>query len=78
MAPKRRGQERHRIPPDSAMAGVLAMLVDEREDRNKDDKKAAKTEVLLANAGLTVEDIQALTGKKPDAIRKAIQRGRAK
>jgi hypothetical protein len=59
------------------MAGVLALLVDEREHRTKEDKTAARTEVLLANAGVPVEDIVALTGKKPDAIRKAIQRARA-
>lgn len=79
MATTERGQERHQISADSALAGVLALLVDEREQRmNGDDRKPPKTEVLLANAGLSVDDIVALTGKKPDAIRKSIQRGRAK
>jgi len=59
------------------MAGVLALLVDERERRTKDDKSAAKTEVLLAKAGLAVEDIVAVTGKNAGAVRKAIQRARA-
>jgi hypothetical protein len=72
----------HRTAPhitaDAAMAGVLALLIDEREARVKDEKTAAKTEVLLANAGVPVENIQALTGKTADAIRKAIQRSGGK
>jgi DNA-directed RNA polymerase specialized sigma24 family protein len=58
------------------MTGVLTLLIDEREARTKEDRESAKTEVLLARAGIPVEDIAALTGKKPDAIRKAVQRAR--
>jgi hypothetical protein len=61
---------------DAAMAGILALLVDDREHRAKEDKSEAKTEVLLANAGVSVEGIATLTGKKPDAVRKSIQRAR--
>ena len=78
MASNSRGREQYRIPAESAMAGVLALLIDEREQRTQGDREAAKTEVLLANAGLSVEDIVALTRKKPDAIRKSIQRARAR
>jgi hypothetical protein len=78
MASNLRGREQHRVPMDAAMAGILALLIDEREQRTKGDREAAKTEVLLANAGLAVEDIVSLTRKKPDAVRKTIQRGRAK
>lgn len=79
MAPTRQRQERPQISADSALAGILALLVDEREQRlNGDDRKPPKTEILLANAGLSVDDIVALVDKKPDAIRKSIQRGRAK
>lgn len=60
------------------MSGVLALLVDEREQRVGSDRDAAKTEVLLANAGLSVDDIEALTGKNAGAIRKAIQRARVR
>jgi DNA-directed RNA polymerase specialized sigma24 family protein len=68
-------------PPDQAtvMAGVLAILVAEREERlnGTDEKnKPAKTEVLLANAGLSANDIAQLMGKNLDGVRKAIQRGR--
>jgi DNA-directed RNA polymerase specialized sigma24 family protein len=78
MAVTRHSRSVDPIGADVAMAGVLALLVDEREARVKEDKTVAKTEVLLANVGLSVDDIQALTGKKSDAIRKTIQRGRAK
>jgi DNA-directed RNA polymerase specialized sigma24 family protein len=60
------------------MAGVLALLVDERERHVKADREASKTEVLLSNAGLSIEDIQAASGKNPGAIRKTIQRARAR
>ena len=77
MAATRRGANKSGISADTATAGVLALLVDEREHRSKEEKSEAKTEVLLANAGVSVEDIVALTGKKPGAVRKTIQRGRA-
>ena len=78
MAPNRKGRERHQIPAESATAGVLALLVDEREERARESRPARGTEVLLADAGLSVEDIVAVTGKNSDAVRKAIQRGRVK
>ena len=65
--------------PASVMAGVLAILVAEREERLNgiDDKhKPAKTEVLLANAGLTATEIAQIMGKNLAAVQKAIQRGR--
>lgn len=67
--------------PDAAkaMAGVLALLVAEREDRlNGSDQKykPAKTEVLLASAGLTAAEIALVMGKSPGAVQKAIERGR--
>ncbi len=77
MAPNRKGKEWHGISTETAIAGVLALLVDDREHRAKENKSDAKTEVLLANAGVSIEDIVVLTGKKPDAIRKAVQRARA-
>jgi DNA-directed RNA polymerase specialized sigma24 family protein len=61
---------------DKALVGMLALLVAEREDRLSDDKDVRKTEVVLASAGLTANEIAALMGKKVDAVRKAIQRGR--
>jgi DNA-directed RNA polymerase specialized sigma24 family protein len=58
------------------MAGILALLIDERDDRTQDDKDAVKTEVLLAQAGLSIEDISTVTGKKYDTVRMAITRGK--
>lgn len=78
MAVDRRSKERHQLTTGAAAAGVLALLVDARETRIKDDKLATKTEVLLDNAGLSLDDIAAVMGKKYDAIRVSIQRSRAK
>ena len=76
MTPTNVKRERHQISPDSAMAGVLALLVDEREERTKDSKEARKTELILAEAGLTPDDIAAVMDKNVGAVRKTIQRGR--
>jgi hypothetical protein len=76
MAPTARPRIRTHLTADAALSGILALLVDEREERVKEDKSAAKTEVLLAKAGVPVENIETLTGKKADAIRKAIQRAK--
>jgi hypothetical protein len=78
MAADKLSKERHHITTAAATAGVLALLVDDREARVKDDKEATKTEVLLWNAGLSIEDIAAAMGKKYDAIRVSLQRNKAK
>ncbi|MGH2974760.1 MAG: hypothetical protein ACRDLL_07830 [Solirubrobacterales bacterium] len=77
MSPPDMKKQRHQIPSEATMAGVLALLVDEREARTKDDKEATKTEVLLAGAGLAVDDIATVMGKNAGAVRKTIQRGRS-
>jgi hypothetical protein len=56
------------------MLGVLALLIDEREQRNGNDKSAERTEVLLARVGLSADDIAAAMGKKRDAVRMMIAR----
>jgi DNA-directed RNA polymerase specialized sigma24 family protein len=61
------------------LAGLLAILVADREDRlNTSDQKyrPAKTEVVLASAGLSASEIASLMGKTSAAVQKAIQRGR--
>jgi hypothetical protein len=78
VTPDRTGKERHQIPAESALAGILTLLVEEREERVNDDGSARKIEPLLAGAGLSIEDIVVVTGKKPDAVRKSIQRDRAR
>jgi hypothetical protein len=71
-----RSRTKAHLTADAALSGILALLVDEREERVKDNKKAAKTEVLLGKAGVPIDNIEALTGKKVDAIRKALQRAK--
>jgi DNA-directed RNA polymerase specialized sigma24 family protein len=63
---------------DQSMAGVLALLVAEREERLLEGGQPRKTEAILASAGLLPTQIASLTGKNPDAVRKAIQRSRTK
>lgn len=78
VAVARKSQEKELISPDAAVAGVLALLIDARECRVKEDKEAVKTEVLLSNAGLSIADIATLMGKKYDAVKMSLQRSRAK
>lgn len=76
MANARRSTEKHQLTTGTAAAGILALLVDAREEQIKDDRQATKTEVLLDNAGLSLDDIAAVMGKKYDAIRVSLQRSR--
>jgi hypothetical protein len=76
VATRAKAQNRSAIGLESALAGILALLIDEREYRTRGDQDAAKTEVLLAQAGLSIEDIATVTGKKYDTVRMAISRGR--
>jgi DNA-directed RNA polymerase specialized sigma24 family protein len=76
VAEAKRSKERHQISAAAALAGILALLADEREERIKNEREATKTEVLLAEAGLSLEDIAAITGKNYDAVRMAIARSR--
>ena len=76
MATRAKPQSQSGIRLENAMAGILALLIDERDDRTQDDKDAVKTEVLLAQAGLSIEDISTVTGKKYDTVRMAITRGK--
>lgn len=59
------------------LLGVLALLVDARESRIQGDRDATKTEVVLTRAGVSVDDIAAVMGKSRDAVRMAVNRGKA-
>jgi DNA-directed RNA polymerase specialized sigma24 family protein len=76
MATRAKDQDWSGIGADSAMAGILALLIDEREERTRDRKDVPKTEVILAQAGVSIEEIAAVTGKKYDTVRMAITRGK--
>jgi DNA-directed RNA polymerase specialized sigma24 family protein len=78
VASTERQQDRHEIAADRALAGILALLVEDREKRVNGDKDATKIEILLDRAGLSNEDIAAVTGKNANAVRVAIQRAKAK
>ena len=56
---------------------ALALLADEREQRIQGDRSAEKTELVLARAGLSNEQIAVAVGKNYDAVRKTITRARA-
>ena len=74
----RNGTERQPLAMEAAMTGILALMVDARERETRDEKSAVKSEVLLSNAGMSIEDIAVVSGKKYDAVRMAIQRARTK
>lgn len=76
MAAKQKKDETLELDQDKALAGVLGLLVAEREERLSDKKDPRKTEVILADAGLAIGDIAKLMGKKYDAVKMAIRRGR--
>ena len=76
MAVKAKPEETAQLRPEVAIAGVLALLVAEREERVSDRKDLQRTELLLANVGPSNVEIAAVTGKNKDAVRMAIARGR--
>lgn len=55
---------------------LFAMLALQIADRSDGPQRA--TEVILADAGLTLNEIATLTGRKYDTVKKAIQRARAR
>ena len=75
--------DRKGTPPVPATAeqlltAILAVLLDEREQRIKDQPVARKTETLLADAGLPIAVVAALLGKQTAAVRMAVARARGK
>ena len=56
---------------EAPLAGLLALAVAARKGQDE-----RKTELILADAGLTNIEIGALMGQEPNAIRVAVQRGR--
>lgn len=68
---------------EQVMAGILAMLVAEREDRlatltGKTLASPKRTELILADSGLSVQQIAGLLGKKPNTVTKTISRARSR
>jgi DNA-directed RNA polymerase specialized sigma24 family protein len=69
-----------KLPPaqplrlEAALSGLLALNVARLE--HDQVELTRKMEVVLADAGLTAEEIASVTGKSVGAIRKAIERAR--
>jgi DNA-directed RNA polymerase specialized sigma24 family protein len=61
---------------ETLLAAILAMLVAEREDQDSEPGNRRKSEVILNEAGLSAPEIATLVGKKPDAVRKTLQRAK--
>jgi DNA-directed RNA polymerase specialized sigma24 family protein len=65
------------LSTNEILLAILALLVDSREQILADKSDQVKTELILANAGLSYGTIARLLGKKPDAVRMMISRARA-
>lgn len=64
------------IDPNQVMLGQLAIQIAEREERINGDGSPRRTEVVLADAGLTLAEIAALTGKSYDTVKTTVRRAR--
>lgn len=62
---------------EDLLMGILAVLITEREERENPTSDHRKTELILDAAGVGVNAIAQLMDKKPDAVRKTIQRARS-
>jgi DNA-directed RNA polymerase specialized sigma24 family protein len=78
MATKDNGSGATSVSSESTLRAILALLADEREARVVNDRSARKTEVLLADAGLSIGEIGTLLGKNYDTVKTTIRRSRAK
>jgi hypothetical protein len=63
-------------PSELLLRALLAIEVADREDRLK-GRQPRPTELILADAGLSLADTAALTGKNYQAVQKAVRRSRA-
>jgi DNA-directed RNA polymerase specialized sigma24 family protein len=66
---------------EAALAGILALLAADRDDRLRDpnsSERARRTELVLADAGLTPQEISKVLNKKPNTVAKMISRARSK
>lgn len=66
-----------RLELETALIGILALLAAEREERLS-GTEPARTELVLANAGLPIRDIAKILGKNYQAVQKVVWRGRPK
>jgi DNA-directed RNA polymerase specialized sigma24 family protein len=64
-----------RTETDPALLALVALLAADRSER--DPEPQLSTELVLASAGLSHQQIAAILGKKPDAVRMKISRAKA-
>jgi DNA-directed RNA polymerase specialized sigma24 family protein len=62
---------------DPDLRAMLALMVADREERLF-GAPARRTEIVLVDAGLTLKDAATLTGKSYEAVKKSVQRNRAR
>jgi DNA-directed RNA polymerase specialized sigma24 family protein len=60
---------------ETLLRAMLALMVADRDERTL-GKPPRRTEVVLAEAGLSLRDISELTGKSYDAVKKSVQRAK--
>jgi len=65
------------LDTNTLLRALLVLAIDEREARERTEE-SARTEVLLAAAGLGAAEIAQLTGKNPSSIRVTLSRARKK
>jgi DNA-directed RNA polymerase specialized sigma24 family protein len=70
--------EQEAVGQEAVMRAVLALLADEREARIANDEGARKTEVLIANAGLSISETATVLGKKYETVKKTLQAAKKK
>jgi DNA-directed RNA polymerase specialized sigma24 family protein len=61
---------------EEAMSALVALHVEEREERIASGAGGRRTELVLADAGIATSVIARLLNKKPDTVAKAITRAR--
>lgn len=61
----------------TALTGLLALLAAARDDQATEPEDRRRTEVVLADAGLTLVQISAITGRKYEAVKTTVRRARA-
>lgn len=61
----------------TALTGLLALAAAARDDPATAPEDRRRTEVVLADAGLTLVQISAVTGRKYEAVKTTVRRARA-
>ncbi len=72
--PQPKKEQPQPIRMEAALSGILAVMAAEREESEGAARR--KTEVVLADAGLSHQEIGQMVGKGADAVRKVIERDR--